>query len=358
MMKKRVMFIVPGLYPKAIGGAEIFNYYLIRALREDCTVSYMTACEKSILGARKIQLHKNKNHLQQLRIILKLIGMTKANTIVHSFMRTKWYFIIIYPLLAMLFNKKYVIIIHGGGLMHWKWKLPYELYFRKAKAVFGVSETICEEYSNRTGEDVRFLPPLIPFNNDSFDKQELRRKYGYGNNDQIFLIVGSLKDLKRPMTVLEAAKKIGHQYLKDNNVSFIFAGDGHLRKGMDTFIDKNGLSACINLMGNVPRDIIHELYKMSNSYIISSDFEGTPIAMLEGMKNELLIIGSNVRGIKDTLCSDNLGFLFNNRKPAELAEIIKLAIHHDFSDKKLAAKQHYDSCFSYGGMLSDIKDVL
>ena len=47
--------------------------------------------------------------------------------------------------------------------MSWKWKFPYKLYFKRAKAIVGVSDIICNEYKKRTGLDIIYIPPLIPF---------------------------------------------------------------------------------------------------------------------------------------------------------------------------------------------------
>jgi glycosyltransferase involved in cell wall biosynthesis len=355
---KKSIFVVPRLYPSAIGGAEVFNEALIKELSLNCDIEYLTTCEDFITTAKKIQLPVVRSIIQLLFIFIRLLKVEKSRVIVTSFMKTKWYHVIIYPFLAFIWHKQYIIIIHGGGMMPWKFKTPYRWYFKKAKKVFGVSEVICKEYKQRTRINVAYLPPLIPFTISVDSKERLRKEYGFNENEHIFLSVGSLKSLKKPMTTLLAAKYLGTDFLKENNIRFVFAGDGPLKVEMQNFIQQHSLTAFITLLGNVPREKIHKVYKLSDSYIISSDFEGTPISMLEAMANNLLIIGSDVPGINNILMQSDLGFLFDRYNPKELAGIIRSSVSKNWKNKKANAKIFYTTHFSYENILQKIKAVL
>ena len=240
----------------------------------------------------------------------------------------------------------------------WKFKAPYHWYFKRAKLVFGVSKVICQEYTNRTGVNVTYLPPLIPFSIASEDKKDLRKEYGFNTDENIFLSVGSLKKLKKPMAVVLAAESLGINFLSKHNIRFVFAGDGPLKIEMKSFIKQHKLSKFVSLLGNVPREKVHEVYKLSDSYIISSDFEGTPISMLEAMANKLLIIGSDVQGINNILSQDGMGFLFDNANVQQLASIIEKVVSENLQSKKDNAQHFYLMHFSHEKILKQIKDVL
>jgi glycosyltransferase involved in cell wall biosynthesis len=356
--EKKSLFVVPGLYPCAVGGAEVFNEALIRKLALESDIEYISTCDTLIPHANRIHLPKSSAILQLFFIFFRLTKVHRDRTIVTSYMRTKWYYIAIYPLLSFFLKKKYIIIVHGGGLAPWTFKAPYRWYFRKARKVFGVSEIICQEYSARANVKVEYLPPLIPFNKSSVDKVQLRHSYGFSKSEKIFLSVGSLKELKRPFAVICAAEHLGHDFLKKHNVRFVFAGDGPLKNKMRNYIEERGLGGFITLLGSVPREKIHELYKLSDSYIISSDFEGTPISMLEAMANELSIIGSKVSGIDSILSREDMGFLFDNKKPQELADIICHVVKDGADLEKVKARKFYLENFSYERVLDQIRTAL
>jgi glycosyltransferase involved in cell wall biosynthesis len=351
-MSKDVCFVATQIYPDFVGGAEVFNYYLIGHLSEKNKVSYITLSKNYIIGAKKYQLKSQRNFKQYFEIFKKIIYSPKDRVFVVSFMKTKWYYIIMYPLLNVFLNKKYVIIIHGGGMMQWKWKLPFKLFFKKAKAIFGVSQTICQEYNKRTDLTIQYLPPLIPFVLSTKDKPALREEYKIAKDSKIFLVVGSLKKIKRPMVVLEALNKIDKAFLKNQKVCVLFAGDGDLKNKMKDFLNQNNLVAYVQLLGNIPRDKVNEYYKLSDYYIMSSDFEGTPISMLEAMYNKLCIIGSNAKGINNIINDSNGGFLFNNTNALELSQIMTKVISDEYPEKRENAYHFYNKLFSYTSMVN------
>jgi glycosyltransferase involved in cell wall biosynthesis len=348
---KKTCFIVPQLYPNFVGGAEVFNYYLIKELAKKNEVTYISLNKEDIPKASKIKLKSKSHFFQQLEILWRILSCSRDEVIVHSLMKTKWYYIIAFPLLKIFFNKKYTIIIHGGGMMKWKWEFPFKLYFKNARVVFGVSLRICEEYFRRTNVEINYLPPLIPFQESKKEKITIREIYNIKEDSKVFLIVGSLKELKRPMVVLEAFNELGLDVLRKNEICVFFAGNGPLKGKMEDYIKKNHLEKHIKLLGNVPRERINEFYKLSDYYIISSDFEGTPISMLEAMFNKLLIIGSNAPGIGNIIKDSEGGFLFKNDNPKNLSLIIKKVIIHDFIDERENAFRFFINNFSYQQVL-------
>lgn len=356
--RKKAVVVAPCLYPCAVGGVEVFNESLIRSLSKDCEVSYITECTEIIDGADKRLLSKSRPIIQIFIIFLRLIFIGRGFTIVTSFMRTKWYYVIVYPLLNYFFRKRYIIIIHGGGMSKWIFKAPYKWYFKRASRIFGVSSRICKEYHERSGADIEYLPPMVPINVLSDCRTKLREFYQFDEKDVIFLWVGSLKELKNPMDVFHAMEHLGRQYLEARRVKMIFAGDGPLRAELGELVRESGLSDVIHLLGNVPRSDIPYLYRLSDNYIISSDYEGTPISMIEAMANGLIIIGSNVSGINTILGNDDVGLLFEKGNVSELANLIRTVAEAPPLYMKDRVKKLFANNFSYNNTLEKIKDSL
>lgn len=355
---KKVCVVSPGLYPCVTGGAEVFNEALIRSLSADCDVTYITECDETIANTKKISIPKMRPSFQLFFIVSRLFCIEKGRVIITSFMRTKWYYVVFYPIFNLVMGRSYIVIVHGGGMARWGFAAPYVWYFRRAKKVFGVSELICREYKARTGVDVSYLPPMVPITVLDSTKYEMRRSKGFNEKDVIFLWVGSLKKLKNPMVVLRAIDDLGVKFLGQNSIKFLFAGDGVLKPEMREFVDKNGLSKFVHLLGNVPRSDIPYLYRLSDAYVIASDFEGTPISMLEAMANGLLVIGSDVPGINTIISHGDSGFLFDRGDVGGLAKLIKMVSVTGESSVKERARSLFMRSFSYEKTLLSIKAVL
>lgn len=364
IMKKRVLFIAPSIYPQRIGGIEIFNYYMVQELGKDYDVSILNVDKNSnkvkLKNVRRKTIRNTSQFFQLLQIVYYLIKERNNYDLVWtSFSSTAWYYIIIYPLINIIFSKSYLIVIHGGGLMPWKWKFPYKLYFSRAKAIVGVSISICNEYKKRTGIEIINLPPLIPFVNTNVSKTDLRKKYNLNESDRVFLFVGALKNLKRPEVILESFNELGKDYLQKHRVRMIFLGDGPLKSELTNFCRKKSLERFFIFKGNVPREKINEYYKLSDYYIIPSNFEGTPISMLEAMNNQLPIIASNVRGINNII-TDDIGILFNNNDTKSLSMAInKLLTNKEYGE--VIAKEstrYFNANFSYKNLVDNYKKLI
>ncbi len=364
MQKTKILFIVPSVYPQVVGGTEVFNYYIIRELGKEYDVTYLNVDnnfdEGEIKNAKRKTIKNTSQFVRLIQIIIYLVKNRKNYDLIWtSFSRTAWYYIVIYPLLNIVFSKKYLIVIHGGGLMPWKFKFPYQLYFKRAKAIIGVSDIICKEYNRRTDQGIIHIPPLIPFQKASDSKESLRDKYKIGRDKKVFLYVGSLKELKRPDVIVEAFSLLGKEFIIKNKVLMIFAGDGIMKNQIIKSCQKEGLEEFLHFLGNIPREKINEYYKLADYYIISSDFEGTPISMLEAMYNNLPIIASDVRGINSVIDIEN-GILFNNKESQSLFYAIKKLLHDPDFAKLISenAFNYYSKEFSYNTLIENYKKLI
>lgn len=364
IMKTKIIFISPQLYPDFIGGIEVFNYYLIIELGKYFDVSFMKifSCNSSEIDkkAKSIPLKGQKSILRLFEIIWYLVKKSKKyNVIVTSFSRTRWYYILIYPLMKLIFSIDYIIVIHGGGLTPWKWKWPYNLYFRLAKKVIGVSNIICIEYKRRVNIEIELIPPLLPFRLSSMNTKELRDREGIEIDSKVFLYVGSLKKLKRPEVILHTLRTLNNGFLQNNKVLCLFAGDGPMKSELLTFAKKYKLVRYVKFLGNCERNRVQELYKLANYYIISSDFEGTPISLMEAYFNKLPVLASNVSGI-NSIVNKNTGILFDNNSTNSLSEAMQEVINSNEYCNFLTenGSKYYSEHFNYENLLAKYNEIL
>lgn len=330
-MTKKLIFVCGNLYPFNLGGAEVFNYYLMHSMAEETEV----LCINPHTDETTKNVQHHKIHVPFLPVLwfpffttLKLLRLPekRVSHVVLTFSRSKWLYWVYYPLLKKLFGLHYTIIIHGGGLSKWGFKAPFKWFFKNADHVVGISDRIREEYHSRTGVNVRLMPPLIPFEISELSKLEAKDRLGIRQEEKVLLQVGSLKEIKHPETAFEAFLELGKDYITSNNLVMVYAGDGPDRPKLEKKVADAGLTEHFRFLGNVERDQVKHVYKAADMYLIASDFEGTPLSMLEAMANEIPVMASNAPGINAVINHQVNGLLFTTGNGKELAEHIKTTL--------------------------------
>lgn len=361
-MTKKIIFICGNLYPFNLGGAEVYNYYLMQSMADTAKVLCINPYSNSAIGS--VNHHQIKS--LGLKVLwfpfftaLKLIGLrNKSNThLVLTFSRSRWIYWVYYPILRKLFGLHYTVIIHGGGLSKWRFKFPFVWFFKNADYVVAISERIKQEYEKRSGVEIKLLPPLIPFNLSDLSKDEARNRLGVSQSAKVILQVGSLKKLKHPETAIEALRYLEQSYLKEKQILLMFAGDGPDRTKLEQMVIKDGLTNYVKFLGNVSREQINHVYKQADLYLIASDFEGTPLSMLEAMENRLPVIASNAPGINNIIIDKVNGRLFPIGNGKELAAIIRSVLSNPEPTQNwtLNAKKTIKRKYNHNVMLEELK---
>lgn len=87
-----------------------------------------------------------------------------------------------------------------------------------------------------------------------------------------------------------------------SEISLVLVGDGELRKQMEAKCKDLQICEKVIFTGNVKN--VSEYLAASDVFILSSDFEGLPLSVLEAMASGLPIISTNVGGLAD-IVTDN-----------------------------------------------------
>lgn len=355
----RILFVSDYIYPCATGGAEIFNYYLAERLSANNNITLFSYCsyENPDIKFANIRKQRPIRYLTPLKLLSYVFkNRKKIDVIFFSYMRSHWFGWLIYPMLKKFLGIEYIITIHGGSLNPWKPFFPFYFAFSNAFRLIGVSERICEEYDRRAGLDVKYIPPLLPFEKSETERDRIKGKYNLPLNSKVILYVGSLKELKSPQTLLKAFNSLDNDFIVNNNLFLIFAGDGNLRTELIKIAEYSKRTI---FLGNVPRENIPDLYEISDLYVITSKFEATPLSLLEAMYNQLPVIGSDVKGINTIIESGQNGILFEQGDYSELSSKIKNIINNKESSSSygVEAEKSYRKKYSYKKILDDYQTI-
>jgi glycosyltransferase involved in cell wall biosynthesis len=311
-----ILFVTHGLYPCNIGGAEIFNFFLIKEIAKFHRIFVITCCKQEInLDATLIRIDPKTFGPATISVPLldffNIFKLRKEIDLIHlSYMGAKWLPWIPYQISKFFFNIPYTISIHGGGMYKWKVKSLHRYLFKNAAAIAGVSQIIKKEYEKRTDREIKVIPPLIPFKNCYEETRILRNRYGFGQKEIILLSIGSINKIKGSDTLLTAFTNLDLEFIGRYKLRLLYVGDGDMRKELEAFVKQKGFSVYVKFVGSIPYEQIPAMYKMADIYIIPSLFEGTPISMLEAMFNGMPIIGSDTNGINNIIDHGQNGLLF------------------------------------------------
>lgn len=161
---------------------------------------------------------------------------------------------------------------------------------------------------------VATLPKLPP---DA--RRAIREKLVGNPNRPILIAVGSLSMQKAYDDMLQAFLHVRAQI---PDVALLIAGGGRLADHLLTEIKRLSLENQVYLLGR--RDDIPDLLGASDLYVLSSHWEGLPIAVLEAMSAGLPIVATAVGDVPDVVI-DGAGYVVPSKNPVLLAEkIIKL----------------------------------
>jgi glycosyltransferase involved in cell wall biosynthesis len=108
---------------------------------------------------------------------------------------------------------------------------------------------------------------------------------------------------------------------KNPEVHFLIVGDGPLRSELDTLKLDLGLRQVVHFVG-LQEDVRSFLTAM-DVYLMSSQYEGLPIALLEAMAMELPVVATAVGGVPEVVKEGKTGFLVPAGRPGELAAAAK-----------------------------------
>lgn len=362
-MKSQLHFVLgAGVYPYLTGGMEIFNYYLIQTLCDNFKISYTSYFRLNYKEAkfkRCLPIRPTK-YFFPIQLFFHLLFARKVKCVIFSFSSAHVIVWRLYNLICRILHKKYVTVIHYGNVTPSNDIETYKRFFCDAEIVIAVSEDIKKNYDFKYGINCKVIYPLVPFSEAKIDKQTLRNKYHIPNGPHVICMIGSLKNMKNPDTIIEALKLFSPEELKQFNPYIVYAGNGASREYLKKKAAEYKLENRISFLGNIPKEKVKDIYKLSDYYLIASDFEGTSVSLLEAMFNRKPIIASRVPGIVNTIREGKECQMFTVKNAAELKECLIQYIQQPqlAKDLSLKAYEHYLYNYNYDNVVAEYIKIL
>ncbi|MDD5432010.1 MAG: glycosyltransferase family 4 protein [Candidatus Omnitrophica bacterium] len=253
---------------------------------------------------------------------------------------------------AILFLKwksKKVFVIHNDMLKQLKkgnsevlWSNFPKLYYflesiilDKFNFIFSVNINSLNFYNKRYPKlknKMKFIPTWVdskvffPLNVEKSEliKNRLEKEFKIiTSNGPWVLFVGRLQLQKAPMKLVETFLEFRE---KNDNAVLIIVGDGNLRGQLECYVDKHNLRNCVYLLGNLTQMIVADFYRASDVFVLTSNFEGMPISVLEALGSGLPVVSTCVGEVERVITAGFSGEIAYSGTVEELTNSINKVV--------------------------------
>jgi glycosyltransferase involved in cell wall biosynthesis len=163
---------------------------------------------------------------------------------------------------------------------------------------------------------IRFIPNGIP----SLPREpgdDIRAELGIDPRDPVIGAVSSLRAQKGYDVLLRTAAILRSRFPR---LRVLIAGEGEERAHLEALTAELGLDRTVMLLGYRPD--VPDLLRTLDVAVSSSNFEGSPLSIMEYMEAGKPVVGTSVGGVPDLIEHGVNGLLVEPRNPGLLASSI------------------------------------
>jgi glycosyltransferase involved in cell wall biosynthesis len=171
-----------------------------------------------------------------------------------------------------------------------------------------VAEEVATSLNRLYGiRNCQVIPNCIPtgvYANPQIPRKEWRAKAGFKDTDVLFVCVARFAPQKNHALLLKA---FAEGPASDPRAHLVLVGEGDLRAGLEKQAMKLELAGKAHFLGL--RSDIPEVLGAMDVFVLSSDYEGNPLSVLEAMASGLPIVSTAAGGVPSLLENGKEGLL-------------------------------------------------
>ena len=297
----RILHITPTL---SVGGAEQMASYLMTGLSSSHSIGAVglfprasSAIEHRLADANIPIWHLNKRPGFDPRMYASLYRVFRhfRPHVVHTHMAVQRY---VFPVLLRYRLAAAIHTVHNlaehetdaaGRCVHW-------FAFRKNVLPVGISREVSASVKRVYGVSCEaIIPNCVPveqYRRDSDVRRQWRDQQRIDGDAIVLTCVSRLEPQKNPLLVLQAFAQ-----LRDQRTHLVFVGDGSLRKKLSEVVRTTGLASRVHLLGKIGN--VSDVLAASDVFVLGSNWEGNPLAVMEAMAAGLPVVATEVGGVPE-----------------------------------------------------------
>jgi len=320
-----IKVLMIGPYPPPYGGIAVVVRDLMNStLKDDFDMKLLRTTPKG-----KNEVYRFLSDIKNL--FEELIKFKPDIVHIHTSYDWGWPKHITYAFISKLFGKKIVLHHHGipedsnylrGGKLRYIY--PTKLGLGLSDHIIAISEKIGIIISKVTSD--KKVTVVRNGVNENIIQIGKNRNLPLIKEKLSILYMGRISKRKGIIEFLEMIKKMN---MSENiKATYTIVGNGPLNGYAEEFINKNNLSEIIDRRKFVSEEEKEKILKENDVFVLQSDHEGLPIAILEAMASGLIIITTPVGGIPDAVHEKENGLLIKPHDVKSLTDAVGWILNH------------------------------
>jgi glycosyltransferase involved in cell wall biosynthesis len=342
-MLKEIIYITES---SGYGGSEAYLLTLVSAARDitekvSVALPYNKQNERTrarlrALGISVVELKQYRaNYVLDLFLALKFLRAHK-----HAFL----HFTLPYPdscrwvlLAASLRRRKFIIsellVPKSPYKAGWYFFISFLLFnglkkysYARAERVIAICKSMKDTLVNAYGMPFGKITVVYTgidaaASERKTSKEQMLRELRVRDNSLVLTSMGRLAEQKGHVYLLAAFEKLADEF---PFVSLLLAGEGPLRKALESDVNRKGLADRVVFTGF--REDFRDLLAVTDIFVFPSLDEGFPFMVIEAMAAGNPVIATSVGGIPEAVIDGETGILVPPRDADALAAAIRLLV--------------------------------
>lgn len=172
-------------------------------------------------------------------------------------------------------------------------------------------------------------------------RQQWRAAHGFRHDDLLVVSVGRLDPQKNPLLLIEAFAQV---FRDDARGQLLLLGDGSLRTAAMRQAVELGVEERVHFLG--VRADVAQVLAAGDIFALASDWEGTPLAVMEAMAGGLPVVATAVGGVPELVVAGESGVLTPAGDARALADALSrlagdTALRRAMSEAALARAEQF-----------------
>lgn len=219
----------------------------------------------------------------------------------------------------------------------------------------------CSEEDRRRMTDVEGIPPrstmYLPNGIEGrapTPGRDIRAELGIAAGAPVIGCVGVMRTQKRLDVLLHAIKALVPRF---PDLRLMLVGDGSERANVEAIVAELGLAQTVMMLGS--RRDVPDMLEAFDVAAVSSDFEGSPLAVMEYMEAGIPVVSTAVGGLPRMIHDGVHGLLVAPNDPAALAAAIAelLADPQRRAEMGAAARERRRAEYDLDVMVARVEDL-
>jgi len=192
------------------------------------------------------------------------------------------------------------------------------------------------------------------FRRDSTRRSEARARFGFSEHDVAIGAIGRLEPQKNFPLLIEVFAGLASGF---PNARLVIAGNGSLHEHLESIIQAKGLTERCRLLGLVSDVAL--LHHALDVFVQSSDYEGTPNAVLEAMAFETPLVATAAGGTAELARDGEEGLIVEPRDSAGLATAIRSVLSDPVSAaaRAVRARRRVETDLSFANRMRKVEGI-